>query len=139
MFSVEHNKKYKYIKSNFERLVVRCVQDSCPQLVQAISSKKNNMRMITTCKGPHTCSSLQVEYDGRMMDLKFISITLETYIWEDISRTISVLRSLLHEKHKHWASHYKVCDAKQKAVVAIFEDFNESYVELPQFLVVLKM
>ncbi|KAK9996917.1 hypothetical protein SO802_021603 [Lithocarpus litseifolius] len=101
MFSVECNKKYKSIKSDFDRLVVSCVHDACLWSVRAICSKKHNLWKITTCKGLHTCSSLQVEPDGRMVDSKFISITLETYIWEDISRTVPCLRSLLHAKHKH--------------------------------------
>ena len=91
-----------------------------------------------TCKGPRTYSSLQVDHDGRMMDSNFISITLESYVREDISRTIANLHSLLRAKHSHWASHFKVWDAKQKAVAAIYGDFDESYAELPQFLVALK-
>ena len=138
MFSMKHNRKYKYIKLGFERLVVTCVHDACLWSVWAISSKKHNMWMITTCNGPHTCLLLQVDYDWRMVDSKFITITLETYIQEDISRTIATLRSLLHAKHKHWASHYKIWDAKQKAVATIYGDFDESYVELRQFLMVLK-
>ena len=101
MFSVEHNKKYKYIKLDFERLVVMCVHDACLWLVRATSSKKHNMWMIITCKGPHICSSLQVDNDGRMMDSKFIAITLKIYIREDMLRTIATLCSLLHAKHKH--------------------------------------
>ena len=84
-----------------------------------------------TCKGPRTYSSLQVDHDGRMMDSNFISITLESYVREDISRTIANLHSLLCAKHSHWASHFKVWDAKQKAVAAIYGDFDESYVESP--------
>ena len=72
------------------------------------------------------------------MDSKFIAITLESYVREDISRTVATLCSLLHAKHSHWASHYKVWNAKQKAVAAIHGDFNESYVELPRFLVAIK-
>ena len=138
MLSMKHNRKYKYIKLGFERLVVTCVHDACLWPVWAISSKKHNMWMITTCNGPHTCLLLQVDYDRRMVDSKFITITLETYIQEDISRTIATLRSLLHAKHKHWASHYKIWDAKQKAVATIYGDFDESYAELRQFLMVLK-
>ena len=41
-------------------------------------------------------------------------------------------------KYKHWVSHYKICDAKQKAVATIFGDFDESYIELPRFLTALK-
>ena len=80
MFFVEHNKKYKSIKSNFDRLVVGCVYNACPWLVRAICSKKYNMWKITKCKGPYICSSLQEKLDGRMMDSKFIIVTLETYI-----------------------------------------------------------
>ena len=79
-----------------------------------------------------------MDHDVRMMDSKFIAITLESYVREDISRTVSTLRSLLHAKHGHWASHYKVWDAKQKAVAAIYGDFEESYAELPRFLAALK-
>ena len=80
MFSVELNKKFKYMKSDFETLVVTCVHDACPWSVQVICSKRHKMWMITTCKGPHTCSSLQVDHDGRMMNSVFIAITLESYV-----------------------------------------------------------
>ena len=73
-----------------------------------------------------------------MMDSNFIVVTLETYIWEDILRTVPCLRSLLHVKHKHWVFHYKIWDAKQKAVATIYGDFDESYIELPRFLTALK-
>ena len=112
MFSMGLNKKFKYMKSDPERLVVTCVHDACLWLVRAICSERHKLWMITTCKGPHTCSSLPVGHDGRMMDSKFIAITLESYVREDISRTIATLFSLLHVKHDHWASHYKVWDAK---------------------------
>ena len=134
MFSVGLNKKFKYMKSDLERLVVTCVQDVYLWSVRAIYNKRHKLWMIITCKGPHTCLSLQVNHDGRMMDLKFIAITLESYVWEDISRTVVALRSLLHAKHDHWASHYKVWDAKEKVVAAIYGDFDELYVELPRFL-----
>ena len=137
MFSVGLNKKFKYMKSDPSRLVVMCVHDACPWSVRAISSKRHKMWMITTCKGPHTCLPLQVGQDGRMMDSKFIAITLESYVWEDSSRTIATLRSLLHANHGHWASHYKVWDAKHKVVTAIYGDFDESYIELPLFLATL--
>lgn len=58
MYSMEHNKKYKSIKFDFNRLVVSYVHDACPWLVQAICSKKHKLWNLTTCKGPNTCSSL---------------------------------------------------------------------------------
>ena len=111
MFSVGLNKKFKYMKLDVERLVVTCVHMHVRGQFE-LCSKRHKMWMITTCKGPHTCSSLQVNHDGRMMDSKFIAITLESYVREDISKTVATLRSVVHAKHGHCASHYKVWDAK---------------------------
>ena len=84
------------------------------------------MWLISKCTGPHSCTPLQVATNGRMMDLRFISITLEQYIREDIGRSIKDLRSMLQMKHEHEVTMYKVWEAKQKAVVHIYGDFNES-------------
>nr|XP_023873083.1 uncharacterized protein LOC111985661 [Quercus suber] len=71
------------------------------------------------------------------MDSRFISIALEQYVQEDITRSIKDLRSMLHAKHRHDVTMYKVWEAKQKAVARIHRDFDESYVELPRFLAAL--
>ena len=44
---------------------------------------------------------------------------------------------MLHAKHGHEVTMYKVWEAKLKAVARIYADFDESYAELPQFLVAL--
>ena len=95
------------------------------------------MWVISTCKGPHSCSSFQLATDGRMMDSKFISIALEKYVLEDLTQKVKNLHSMLHAKHGHDVTMYKVWEAKQKAVAHIYEDFDESYVELPRFLTAL--
>ena len=111
-YFVENNKQYKVIKSNTNRLVVRCIHDACPWSIRAICSKKHRMWLISKCKDPHNCTSLQVVIDGQMMDSRFISIALEQYIWEDIGRSIKDLRSMLHVKHRHKVTMYKVWEAK---------------------------
>ena len=72
-----------------------------------------------------------------MMDSKFISIALEKCVQEDLTRSVKDLRSILHAKHVHDVTMYKVWEAKQKAVARIYMDFDESYAELPRFLVAL--
>ena len=72
-----------------------------------------------------------------MMDSKFISIALKKYVREDLTRSIKDLRSMLHAKHGHDVTMYKVWEAKQKAVTRIYGDFDESYAELPWFLAAL--
>ncbi|KAK9998157.1 hypothetical protein SO802_017760 [Lithocarpus litseifolius] len=79
----------------------------------------------------------KVVTDGRMMDSRVISIALKQYVQEDITRFIKDLRSMLHAKHGHDITMYKVWEAKQKAVACIYGNFDESYMELPQFLAAL--
>nr|POE96204.1 hypothetical protein CFP56_59991 [Quercus suber] len=43
LFSVEHNKQYKVIKSNASRLVVRYIYEACLWSIQANCSKKHGM------------------------------------------------------------------------------------------------
>ena len=137
LYSVEHNKQYKVIKSNTNRLVVRCIHEACLWSIRATCSKKHRMWVISKCNGPHSCTSLQVATDGWMMDSKFISIALEKYVREDLTRSIKDLRSILHAKHEHDVTMYKVWEAKQKAVKRIYGDFDESYAKMPQFLAAL--
>ena len=137
LYCVEQNKQYKVIKSDTNRLVVRCIHEACLWSTQAICSKKHGMWLINKCKGPHSCTSLQVATDGWMMDSRFISIALEQYVQEDITRSIKDLHSMLHAKHGYDVTMYKVWEAKQKAIAHIYEDFDESYAELPRFLTTL--
>ena len=111
--------------------------EACLWSTQAICSKKHRMWVISKCNGPYCCTSLQVATDGWMMDSKFISIALKKYVREDLTRSVKDLRSILHAKHGHDVTMYKVWEAKQKAVVRIYEDFDESYTKLPRFLAVL--
>ena len=108
LYSVEHNKQYKVIKSDTNRLVVRCKNEACVWSIRANCSKKHGMWVINTCKGPHSCSSLQLPTDGRMMDSKFISIALENYVREDLTRKVRDLRNMLHARHGHDVTMYKV-------------------------------
>ena len=80
--------------------------------------------MISKCNGPHSCTSIQVATDGRMMDSKFISIALEKYVREVLTRSVKDLRSILHAKQGHDVTMYKVWEAKQKAIVRIYGDFD---------------
>ncbi|KAK9994209.1 hypothetical protein SO802_023912 [Lithocarpus litseifolius] len=73
-----------------------------------------------------------------MIDSAFLAYILERYIREDPAYKIKNLRHVALADLKHEVSHYKVCDAKQKAVAAIYGDFKESYAELPRFLAGLK-
>nr|POE76107.1 hypothetical protein CFP56_05071 [Quercus suber] len=79
-YSMEHNKQYKVIKSNTNRLVVRCIHETCPWSIWAICNKKHGMWLVSKCKDPHSFTFLQVVTDGRMIDSRITSIALEQYV-----------------------------------------------------------
>ncbi|XP_023916275.1 uncharacterized protein LOC112027857 [Quercus suber] len=86
LYSVKHNKQYKVIKSDTNRLVVWCIHKACLWSIRAICSKKHGLWQISKCMGPHSCSSFQVATNEWMMDSKFISIALKKYVREDLTR-----------------------------------------------------
>ncbi|KAK9993410.1 hypothetical protein SO802_023113 [Lithocarpus litseifolius] len=133
---VRENFSFKTEHSDSERLMVSCKDDSYPWSVRAICCKGDNVWKIAKCKGPHTCNKIQNAHDGWMIHLAFLAYVLECYIQEDPAYKIKNLRHFALANLKHELSHYK--DAKQKAVVAIYRDFKESYAELPHFLARLK-
>ncbi|XP_075649720.1 uncharacterized protein LOC142620205 [Castanea sativa] len=137
-YALRENFRFKTEHSDSERLMVSCEDDSCPWSVRAICCKGDNVWKIAKCKGPHTCDKIQNAHDGRMIDSVFLVYVLERYIREDPAYKIKNLRHVALADLKHEVSHYKVWDAKQKAVAAIYEDFKESYAELPRFLAGLK-
>ena len=73
-----------------------------------------------------------------MIDSAYLPYILEQFIWEDPLYSIKFLCHIVLAKLKHRVSHHKVWDAKQKAVVAMYRDFKESYAKLPHFLTRLK-
>ena len=94
---------------------MRCIHEACLWSIQATCSKKHRMWVISKCNGPHSCTSL------------------EKYVWEDLTRSVKDLHSILHATHGHDVTMYKVWGAKQKAVAHIYKDFDESYAELQGF------
>ncbi|XP_075665165.1 uncharacterized protein LOC142634789 [Castanea sativa] len=137
-YALRENFRFKTEHSDSERLMVSCEDDSSPWSVRAICCKGDNVWKIVKCKGPHTCNKIQNAHDGRMIDSVFLAYVLECYIREDPAYKIKSLRHVALADLKHEVSHYKVWDAKQKAITAIYGDFKESYVELQRFLAGLK-
>ncbi|XP_023872225.1 uncharacterized protein LOC111984837 [Quercus suber] len=133
-YVLQENFSFKTEHSDLERLIVSCEDDSCPWLVRATCCKGDNVWKIAKCKGPHTCDKIQNAHNGRMIDSVFLAYVLERYIREDPAYKIKNLRHVVLADLKLEVSQYKVWDAKQKAVAAIYGDFKESYAELPRFL-----
>ena len=68
VYSMENNRSYTTEWSNQKRLCVECVNGSCAWKVRAFPQRKlNKLWAITVYNGPHTCPSVRVNKDGRMI------------------------------------------------------------------------
>ena len=70
------NSNFAYIKN----YLVSCENDSCPWSICAICSNRDNVWKINKCKGLHTCSFIQVDNNGQMIDSAYLPYILEQFI-----------------------------------------------------------
>ena len=112
---MNNNKNYITEWSNQQRLCVKCANESCAWKVQAFLPRKlNRLWAITVYRGPHTCPSVGVNKDGRMVDSNFLAEELRTYVLADHTSKIKDLQNLTKERFNHDISYYKIWEAKQK-------------------------
>ncbi|XP_075636912.1 uncharacterized protein LOC142609186 [Castanea sativa] len=139
VYSLDNNKNYITEWSNQKRLCVKCANESCAWKVRAFSQPKlNGLWAVKVFGGPHTCPSVGVNKDGRMMDSNFLAKELHKYILDDHTSKIKDLQNLMKERFNHDISYYKIWDAKQKAIANIHGNWEESYQKLQKLLLAYK-
>ena len=139
VYSMNNNKNYITEWSNQQRLCVKWVNESCAWKVRAFSQRKlNGLWAVTVYGGPHTCSSVGVNKDGRMKNSNFLAKELYTYVLADHTSKIKDLQNLIKERFKHDISYYKIWDVKQKAIANIHGNWEELYQKLQKLLLAYK-
>ena len=110
---------------------MKCMSESCASKVRAFSQQKlNRLWAIIVYNGPHTCPSVRVNKDGRMMDSNFLAQELHKYILEDHTYKIKNLQNLMKERFQHEILYYKIWDAKQRPLqthMGIRKSHTKSY------------
>ena len=92
VYFMDNNKNYITERSNQQRLCVKCVNESCAWKVRAFSQRKlNRLWAITIYGSSHTCLSVGVNKDGRMMGSNFPAKELYTYVLADHTSKIKDL------------------------------------------------
>ena len=136
---MDNNNNYITDWSNQQRLCVKCANESCAWKVRAFPQQQlNGLWAVTVYGGPHTCPSVELNKDGRMMDSNFLAKELHTYVFADHTSKIKDLQKLMKERFKHNISYYKIWDAKQKTIANIHGNWEESYQKLQKLLLAYK-
>ena len=125
-------------RSTKTQLCAACVDDNCKWYVGAyMKAKFNDLWMVTSYVGPHSCIPFDLQRDGKMMDSNFVVLEIVGKLWQNHTVHIDELCEIIHIKYNHELSYYKVWDEKQKAIAKIFGNWEESYQRLRKLLAYL--
>ena len=135
IYTAKENKQFLISRSTKVKLCAKCVDKSCKWYVGAFMKPKlHGLWVVTVYVGPHTCISLGLPKDGRMMDSNFVASELLPILLKKHTTTVHDLRTNMSMKFGHELSYSKVWDAKQKAIAKIFGDWEKSYQKLQKLL-----
>ena len=79
-------------RSTKKKLCAKCMNESCKWYVCAVMKPNlHGLWMVNMNVGPHTCISIRVRNDGRMMNCNFIALDILKKLCEDHTTPIKHL------------------------------------------------
>ncbi|XP_039122046.1 uncharacterized protein LOC120258663 [Dioscorea cayenensis subsp. rotundata] len=112
--------------------------DGCNWRVHTSYSKQRQLWEITKYIGFHTCSSAMISQDHSKLDSNKICCQIQALVQQQPSINVLVLIAKIKNRYGYIPTHRKVWTAKQKAVEAAFGNWENSYNELPRWLLALQ-
>ena len=95
-----------------------------------MKAKLNDLWVVTSYVGPHGCIPFGLRRYGKMMESNFVASEIISKLRQDHSARIDQLWDIIKTKYDHELSYYNVWNAKQKTIVKIFGDWEQSYQRL---------
>ncbi|XP_024632960.2 uncharacterized protein [Medicago truncatula] len=135
-----HMKKstdYIVKKSDSERYVIKCKDTKCGFKLRASWRKKTDKWEIGNMND-HTCVSTEMTQDHHKLSYNVICESVKSLLHMDTSITVKVIIAHIREKFNYTVSYRKAWRARNKAIESIYGNWEESYQELPQWLMVME-
>ncbi|XP_020250107.1 uncharacterized protein LOC109827508 [Asparagus officinalis] len=154
-YSIAKNVKFRPTKNNTTSYNVVCfyrkdddVEDNsghhdgnarCPWKLNSRSGARvGGQFKITAYNGLHTCSNPRLEMNNKNASSSFIYRLILPHLREDLDLRPKDIRLLVHKATNLDVSYHKCWNARRKAMIKIFEDWDNSYEILPHYLEALK-
>lgn len=137
-YHINHTLDYIVTKSDTTRYVIKCVNNECSFKLRAAFWKRNDMWKISTVDGQHTCTSTALSQDHRKLDSTLISQSTKSLVSNDPSIKVKSIIAHIREKFNYTTSYRKAWIAKNKAIEDVYGNWEQSYNELPQWLMAMK-
>ncbi|XP_025652347.1 uncharacterized protein [Arachis hypogaea] len=106
----------------------------CTWLIRVALRARKGTWEVRRYNGPHTCLATSILSDHRQLDYHVICARILSLVRTDDAVTVKVLQQAIEANYGFRPSYRKVWLAKQKAVAQIYGDWEESYAELPRWM-----
>ncbi|RYR53878.1 hypothetical protein Ahy_A06g029121 isoform D [Arachis hypogaea] len=133
-YSIRRGVQYKVIKSDYRRYVGKCSEFGSTWLIRLSLRQRKGIWEVKRYNGPHTCLATSISSDHRSLDYHVISAFIMPMVRADASVSIKVLLNATAAYFGFRPTYRRVWMAKQKAVSLIYGDWDESYNELPRWV-----
>ncbi|XP_015957317.1 uncharacterized protein LOC107481555 [Arachis duranensis] len=128
--------QYKVVESDYCRYVGKCsvFGNGCTWLIRLSLRQRKDLWEVKRYNGPHTCLATSISSDHRSLDYHVISAFIMPIVKDDASVSIKVLLNATAAHFGFRPTYKRVWLAKQKAISLIYGDWDESYNELPRWV-----
>ncbi|XP_016173687.1 uncharacterized protein LOC107616212 [Arachis ipaensis] len=135
-YSIRRGVEYKVMESDNLKYQGRCKEfgNGCTWLIRIVMRKRKSTWKVRRYNGPHTCMATSISSDHKQLDYHVICARIYPLVRADASVSIKVLQEATEATYGFRSSYRKVWLAKQKAVAQIYGDWEESYADLPQWI-----
>nr|XP_025682556.1 uncharacterized protein LOC112783722 [Arachis hypogaea] len=135
-YSIRRGVKYRVIESDHLKYHGKCKQfgKGCTWLIRVALRARKGTWEVMRYNGSHTCLATSISSDHRQLDYHVICARILPLVRADAAVTVKVLQQATEADYGFRPSYRKVWMAKQKAVAQIYGDWEESYAELPRWM-----
>ncbi|XP_057733939.1 uncharacterized protein LOC130949154 [Arachis stenosperma] len=135
-YSIRRGVEYRVIESDHLKYHGKCKQfgKGCTWLIRVALRARKGTWEVRRYNGPHTCLATSISSDHRKLDYNVICARILPMVRADAAVTVKVLQEATEADYGFRPSYRKVWLAKQKAVAEIYGDWEESYAELPRWM-----
>ncbi|XP_020986016.1 uncharacterized protein LOC107481570 [Arachis duranensis] len=135
-YNIRRGVEYRVIESDHLKYHGKCKEfgKGCTWLIRVALRARKGTWEVRKYNCPHTCLATSISSDHRQLDYHVICARILPLVRTDAAVTVKVLQQATEADYGFRPSYRKVWLAKQKAVAQIYGDWEESYAELPSWM-----
>ncbi|XP_072058076.1 uncharacterized protein [Arachis hypogaea] len=135
-YSIRRGVEYRVMESDHFKYHGRCNEfgKGCTWMIRISLRARKGTWEVRRYNGPHTCLATSISSDHRQLDYHVICAKIFSLVRANAAVSIKVLQEATEGTYGFKPSYRKMWLVKQKAVAQIYGDWEESYAELPRWI-----